>query len=269
MKKEFEEMREEGLDRKDIAEDEDVVTEVDKKMTKIVNNFFSNQEENYHLVSEEMNKDGRSEGSEQETEYTVIFDEIDGTANMRDYAGPFGPIIAIAKGKNPEFNDVVAAGFFEITRQVYYHAYRNEGAYRNKGLEGEEKSINSGKQEKLEVDTGLLVDQAMLSKRPDIAEEAWRSWCNDFGCQGHNFALVAEGVRDACITGGHGLLKNKNTAEELAAMYLIVGEANGVVVDWKGEEISERQIGLEEGLNHDIVAASTRNLAENICNNIV
>jgi fructose-1,6-bisphosphatase/inositol monophosphatase family enzyme len=268
MEKEFKEMRADGLDREDISEGKDIVTEVDRRMTDIVTSFFLEKEEKYQLASEELSKDDRSEGSE-EPDYTVVFDEIDGTANMKDYAGPFGPIVGIAEGSDPDFEDVVAAGFLELTREVFYHAYLGEGAYRRIGVNGEDGKISSSDSEELEVDTGLLVDQAMFSKKPEISEGAWESWCNDFGCQGHHYGLVAEGSREAFMTGGYGLLKQKNTAEELAGMYLLVTEAGGAVTDWNTRDISGEKIGMEEGLNHDVVAASTRELAEKICGKIL
>ncbi|MFB6242144.1 MAG: inositol monophosphatase [Candidatus Nanosalina sp.] len=268
MLEEFREIRGEGLDSKDVSDGKDIVTEVDHRMTDIVTSFFSERDEEYLLASEEMNKDGRSEASG-DADYTVIFDEIDGTANMKDYAGPYGPIVGIAEGSEPSFDDVVAAGFLELTRGVFYHAYLGEGSYRRNGIDGEDEKIRVSSAEDLEIDTGLLVDQAMFSKKPDIAEGAWQSWCNDFGCQGHHYALVAEGSRDACITGGYGLLKDKNTAEELAGMYLLVSEADGVVTDWNGRELGENEIGMKKGLNHNIVAASSRQLAENICDKVL
>jgi len=268
IKNEFEEMRDKGLDRKDVAEDKDVVTEVDQRITEIVVDFFEDRDNRYRLESEEMKKEDSIHGTDN-PDYTVIFDEIDGTANMRDYAGPYGPIIAIAEGPDPVFNDIIASGFYEMTREAYYHAYQDSGAFRRHGMNGSDLKIESGSAEKLEIDTGLLIDQAMLSKKTEIAENAWKSWCNDFGSQGHHYALIAEGVREGFITGGHGLMKDKNTAEELAGMYLIVREADGIVVDWNAENIGENKIGMKEGLTHDVIVASTDRLAENICQEIL
>ena len=268
MKNEFEEMRDQGLDRKDISGDGDVVTKVDQKMTEIVVSFFEKQEKEYRLESEEMKKEGSTQGSDN-PDYTVIFDEIDGTGNMRDYAGPYGPIVAIAEGSEPAFNDVIASGFYEMTRNIFYHAYRGIGAFKRHGMSGEDQVIESSSGETLEIDTGLLIDQAMLSKKPGIAVNAWQSWCNDFGSQGHHYALIAEGVREGFMTGGHGLMKDKNTAEELAGMYLIAKEADASIVDWKAESIENNKIGMGEELNHNIIVASTDKLAENISQKIL
>lgn len=261
----------EGEDEKNIAED-DVVTKVDTEMTELIISFFKDQEGSYELQSEEMAKE-RMEASEGETDYTVVFDEIDGTHHLIEKNGPYGPIVGIAKGQNPEFGDIVAAGYLNLASGKLYHAYRGEGAYIDTGNPGKNQSLSTSGKKELERGgkTSLLIDQGMLGKKPSIAREAWKHWCNDYGSQGQHYALVAKGDRDVFITGGHSYLESKpvNSPEEAAGMYLLVEEAGGKVTDWDGETVEEEKIGMKDKKNHDIIAAATPKLARETAEKII
>lgn len=101
----YSEMVSDKANRENIAEG-DIVTRIDKKMTDVVTDFFPSLEPEFAVQSEELSKSGE-EVSAENPDYTVIFDEIDGTHNMRDQVGSFGPIVAVAEGKDPVFRDVV------------------------------------------------------------------------------------------------------------------------------------------------------------------
>lgn len=109
----------------------------------------------------------------------------------------------------------------------------------------------------------------MLGKAAEIAESAWKYHCNDLGSQGEQFALVAEGKRDVFITGGRSYIKEKNTAEELAGMYLIVEEAGGSVTDWKGDSIAENDIGMKQKKSHNVLATASKELARKMSEEII
>lgn len=265
----YRKMHSEGKHKQNLVEG-DIVTAIDTEITRVAQEYFTNLDQNYLIESEELAKSDEITESG-EYNYTVIIDEIDGTHNMRDETGAYGPIIAIAEGLNPTFNDVICAGYMNLSKNIFYEAYRSKGAYKTNLDTEESESIQTSGRTSLEGEEvlALLLDQAMLGKEPKIAEEAWQYWCNDFGSMGQHFALVSEGVRDGFISGGHGYIKDKNTAEELAGMYLLVKESEGCTMNWNGTEIGSRKIGMKDGKNHDIVAAATRELAEEIVEDIL
>lgn len=260
-KSEFEEISENNGHRKDISKTAETITEVDERMTDVIIEAFKKRDEKFNFVSEELKKDEGLEAGE--ADYTVIFDEIDGTGNMKNNRGPFGPIVGVAKGSEPNFGDVIASIFYDLKNDVLYEAYKDEGAYMNSKII---KPSNSFPEEKAAVRG--LVDQAMISNRPELAEPLWRYHCKDFGSMGFNLALVASGRADFFITGGHSHLKDANTAEEIGPLYLILNEAGAVMVDWDAKGIGNEKVGMADGRSHDIIAASSQKLAENISDEI-
>jgi fructose-1,6-bisphosphatase/inositol monophosphatase family enzyme len=138
---------------------------------------------------------------------------------------------------------------------------------------GERKDLEASDQKELGTgaDTKILLQQGFLAGYPEIASEAWKRWCADYGSQARHYSMIAAGKRDIYITGGHSTIdaKPENTAEEAAGMYLLVKEAGGAVTDWKGEEVGERKIGMAEERNHDIIAAGTEELAMRTAEEII
>lgn len=260
-KQEFEELSKDGGHMKDISKTAETVTEVDERMTDLIIEAFKRRSETFNFASEELKKQRELEVDK--ADYTVVFDEIDGTGNMKNNRGPFGPIVGIAEGQEPEFGDIIASIFYDFRNDVFYEAYRGEGAY----MDSKEIESSDSFPENRAAVRGLA-DQAMLGTRPELAEPLWRYHCKDFGSMGFNLALVASGRADFFITGGHSHLKDANTAEEIGPLYLLLKEAGAVVTDWKAEDIAENKIGMAENKSHDIIAAATQKLAENISDEI-
>jgi fructose-1,6-bisphosphatase/inositol monophosphatase family enzyme len=260
--KQYEEMSESGEIRKDISRSSEVVTELDRRMTDLIIREFEERDETFLFVSEEMKKNS-SRKEESDPDYTVIFDEIDGTANMKNDRGPFGPIVGIAKGSDPEFNDVKASMFYDLRNNDFYEAYKDEGVFLNS-----EKVESADKVPEEKSKVKGLVDQAMLGSNYELAEPLWKYHCKDFGSMGYNLVLVGTDRADFMVTGGHGYVKDENTAEEIAPLYLFLEESGAAMTDWKGENIGEKSIGMSEGLSHDVIAASTQDFAEEIAEDI-
>lgn len=272
----YQKLREKGVDQENLVEN-DIVTAVDHAMTELITDFFKDFDTNstFSFVSEEMNKSNLNRET-LDADYTILFDEVDGTAKMRRRTGSFGPIVAVAKGEDPRFQDIVAAGFLDLAENELYEATRDGGAFHIRGFTGENpvrKRIETSQRSTIDGKylMGLLLDQPMLGKVPEIASKAWQYPCNDFGVQARHYSWVADGTWDAFITGGHSHMPEKdcNTGEELAGLQLIVKEAGGEVVDWDGNPIDEKRIGLLDGVNHDVVAAATAELAVEVAEDIV
>jgi fructose-1,6-bisphosphatase/inositol monophosphatase family enzyme len=261
-REEYERLSEKGKESEDIGEGVETVTEVDERMTDVIIEAFQERSEDFGFQSEELKKES-SEEEESDPDYTVIFDEIDGTANMKNDRGPFGPIVGIAEGSEPEFKDIEASMFYDLRNNDFYEAYKDEGAFLNS-----EKLESADKVPEEKSKARGLLDQAMLGSNYELAEPLWKYPCKDFGSMGYHLVLVGTDRADFMVTGGHGYVKDENTAEEIAPLYLFLQEAGAVMTDWKGENIGEKSIGMSEGLSHDVIAASTQGFAEEIAEDI-
>jgi fructose-1,6-bisphosphatase/inositol monophosphatase family enzyme len=250
-----------GGHKEDVSDSAEAITEVDERMTEVIMDAFRARPEKFSFESEELKK--KSENLVVSGDYTVVFDEIDGTGNMKNERGPFGPVIGIAEGDDPVFDDVVAAIFYDLKNDSLYEAYSGAGAYRD----GEEIGVAETIPEE-DIAVRGLVDQAMLGKKPEIAESMWRYHCKDLGSMAFNIALVASDRADFLVTGGHGYVKENNTAEEIGPLYLLVKEAGGEIVDWEGEDIGGTEIGMDRNKSHDVVVAPNQEFAERLTDEI-
>lgn len=251
LEEEYQSLYGEGAHKKDISDKSEVVTEVDRRMTDLIKSEFRQRNEKFSFASEEMDS---GEG-ERNPDYTVIFDEIDGTGNMKNSRGPFGPVIGVAEGENPRFQDVLACIFYDFRNGVLYEAYEGEGAF----MSGE--GIESGSQTSLvREETSIMLDQVMLARKPEMAK-LWKYYPKDYASTAFHISLVSSGRAEVFITGSHGYLKEGNTAEEIGPLYLLVNEAGGAVLNWEGEKIADERIGMYTRSDHDYVAAATEELA--------
>ena len=258
---EYQRIADTGGHKEDVSDSAEAITEVDERMTEVIMDAFRARPEKFSFESEELKK--KSENLVVSGDYTVVFDEIDGTGNMKNERGPFGPVIGIAEGDDPVFDDVVAAIFYDLKNDSLYEAYSGAGAYRD----GEEIEVAETIPEE-DIAVRGLVDQAMLGKKPEIAESMWGYHCKDLGSMAFNIALVASDRADFLVTGGHGYVKENNTAEEIGPLYLLVKEAGGEIVDWEGEDIGGKEIGMDRNKSHDVVVAPNQEFAERLADEI-
>lgn len=240
----------------------DFATKIEKQILEDIEGFFSNREQVFDIQLEENLENFDRPDS---PDYTVILDSMDGSHHLIEGEGSFGPIIGIADCEDPNFDDVIGSGFLNLNSSKKYFAIKGEGCYKISNDSRE--TIETSEKENIEtgINTKILLQQGFLANYPEIAEHAWRHWCNDYGSQGQHFAMIADGRRDLFISGGHSKLEAKpvNSPEELAGMYLILKEAGGAVTDWNGKTIAENKIGMRKNHNHDIIAASSEEIAVN------
>lgn len=248
----------------------DFSTEADVRLSESVQEYFDAQPETYTVLSEESDPD-----TDATSEWTVIVDEIDGTANMMNGGDvPFGPIIAISPATDPRFEDVVAMGFLALPSGQLYEAYDGQGASLTEGwitsddaTEESTRPLETSSRTAIEMGDPpqILVDQYMLSGRPELAELCWTiGYPGDFRSWAFHMALVARGSYDLAITGDHCELhaEKRATAEELAGGYLLVEEAGGTITTWAGDSLGPELIGMVDTRTFDTIVASTEELAE-------
>lgn len=202
--------------------------------------------------------------------YSVIFDGIDGTWNYAHGRGmlPYGTVLGVFGDADPAFRDCLAAGFLEFTSGNLYYAARGCGARVIDGFaRGGDKATQiktSGKQE-INGPLNIAPDLYMLgSTAPAFVKLSSEShWLKDFACSGAQIALIADGSLDIFITADNCANRNKRkTGEELGPGYLLVKEAGGAVLDWRGEDIGPAKIGLAERKGFDVVVAATEELGQ-------
>lgn len=250
--------------------DKDFLTRIDIETEELIEEFFRSQDGSFILQSEETPE---FDENPKQGDYTVIFDSIDASHHLIEGEGSSGPVVGIAEGKDPCFKDIVAAGFLDLNYSRKHTAVKGKGSHTTDLETGERAEINASGREELGVgaETKILLQQGFLSEYPEIAREAWKRWCADYGSQARHYAMVASGKRDIYITGGHSQIDAKpaNTPEEAAGMYLLVKEAGGSITDWEGNRIEDREIGMDKEKNHDLIAAGTRKLAEKTAEEII
>ena len=97
----------------------------------------------------------------QNTAYSAVGDEIDGTYNFHSGLGmlPCGSVIGIAASRNPRFCDFLCCGFLEFNSGNLFHAVKGKGAY---VIEGWAKGGKASRQ--LETSGKEYIRSAILSK---------------------------------------------------------------------------------------------------------
>jgi fructose-1,6-bisphosphatase/inositol monophosphatase family enzyme len=268
---EFEQMKEEEKHQTEAANGKDELsTPIDQAMTDFFHPYFDKQPDSYNILSEEESHNNPQE-IDPDADYTVILDEIDGTANMQRETSHYGPLLGIAEESDPAFNNIIAMGFLDLQTGDLYEAYKDGGAYRTRkwgrGNRQTEQIQTSGRTTLGGKEpASILLDQYMLGDRSELAELWQQGPCRDYGCTGKHLALVADGSDDVMITGDHcSFYESKHeTAEELGSGYLLITEAGGVITDWDGNDIGEETIRLHEEKSFNVIAAATEELADEL-----
>lgn len=219
------------------------------------------------IYSEEM---GRMEAGIK-PEHSCVYDDIDGTLNSRDGYGmlPHGSIIGIFNRSIPRFKDCLASGFLEFNSGNLFYAERGNGVHFVKEWASggsEEKQVKTSGRTTMEGQTPLRIvpDLYMLG---DLGQHfvryGDRAWLRDFGSSATHLILVASGALDIFIIGDNCYNPQKRrTGEELGPGYLQVTEAGGAVLDWNGNDIGEKEIGIDKKKTFHAVIAATEDLGK-------
>ncbi|MDY6769067.1 MAG: hypothetical protein SVW02_03090 [Candidatus Nanohaloarchaea archaeon] len=205
----------------------------------------------------------------------AIVDPLDGSMNQAQQVGPAGPVVAIAEGGDPCFDDVVGMGYLDIHSGAFVEAYRGEGAYRYSEYDGGEAgrgepttTTGVSSCDNLDHTSSLLADVFMLEGGSGVIGELWKiQKIEDSRCLIDMVKRVAVGENDIMATGDYCEASpgKQKTGEELAAGYRLLIEAGGAMIGPDGEEIGNKTIGMDEGRTFDlVVGAASRSLAEEV-----
>ena len=209
--------RQEVADQKTV----DISTAGDRAVSELLTKFFRQTGMPAVVLSEESGEVRLSA----RPEYTVVFDDIDGTDNFYRGDGilPYCTVIAILQGITPTFGDTLAAGIVEHRSGTLWLAQRGGGTTVN-GV-----PAHASGRRILDRRTLVAVDHyASESDMPRLDAIHRAAWVKDFGSAGMHLAAVSSGIFDGYVT-------TRQKGHEIAAGYLLILEAGGCVTDFSGK----------------------------------
>jgi len=200
-----------------------------KKIDLVAENAIIQTLENYDvsctLISEET---GTKKIGPKPSEFYVTADPIDGTTNaLRGL-----PFIAtsIATSETPHLHEVETALVSDIFHNITYTAKRHQGAFRN------EKKIKPSLITSLEkavvgVDFNTVRFEKLATRLMPVLQKSRH--LRHLGANALELCYVADGTTDAFID-----LRGKLRVTDIAAAYLILLEAGGIMVTPEGTELN-------------------------------
>jgi len=179
----------------------------------------------FTLVSEEA---GIKEIGKKPKAYYVTADPIDGTTNLSRGLPFYATSIAISN--KPELADVKAGMVVDLHNDVTYTAFLGKGAYRN-GERIETSKIKSLDEAVVGVDFNAYKIKVDVLTVAALIENIKHT--RHFGANAPEVCFVAAGLTDAFID-----LRRKIRTTDVAASFLIVKEAGGIVTDQHNKPIN-------------------------------
>jgi myo-inositol-1(or 4)-monophosphatase len=179
----------------------------------------------FTLVSEEA---GIKEIGEKPKSFYITADPIDGTTNLTRGLPFYATSIAISQ--KPELADVRAGMVVDLHNDVAYTAFLGKGAYRN-DERIETSKITSLEEAVVGVDFNAYKTKVDMSTIAALIKNIKHT--RHFGANAPEVCFVAAGITDAFID-----LRKKIRTTDIAASFLILKEAGGVVTDQNNKPIN-------------------------------
>ena len=224
----------------------DVMKKIDLAAEKALINTLQDLDVSCTIISEES---GVKKLGSRPTDYYVTTDPVDGTTNaVRGL-----PFIAtsIAVSKTLHLKDVDAALVSDLFHDITYTAKRGCGAFKN-GKDVQTSSTST--LEKAVVGIDLSVVRKKESVIPLMSLLQKIKHFRHLGANALELCYVADGTIDAFID-----LRGRTRTTDIAAAYLIITEAGGIMVTPKGEELNAR---LNATQRVSFIAAANKKLHE-------
>jgi myo-inositol-1(or 4)-monophosphatase len=185
------------------------------------------------------------------SEYYVTTDPVDGTTNaVRGL--PFSANV-IAVSREPWLRDIETAVVTDIIHGTTYTAQKNKGAFKN------DERIKTSETSDLEdalvgVDLNTFKIEKLVTKLEGLFKRG--KHFRHFGANALDICYVADGSTDAFID-----IRGKLRVTDMAASYLILREAGGIMVSPEGEELNAP---LEPTQRLSFIAAANNRIYEAI-----
>ncbi len=203
----------------------DVMKKIDLAAEKALTDTLEDQGVSYTLISEEA---GIRKIGAKPQEFYVTVDPVDGTTNAIRGLPFMATSVAVSKAPNLQAIDVAMVS--DLFHNVTYIAKRGCGAFRN------EKKISPSKTSSLEeavigIDLNMFKIKGIAPSLVPVLEEARH--IRHLGANALEICYVADGTTDAFID-----IREKLRTTDIAAAYLILREAGGIMVTPKGTDLS-------------------------------
>jgi len=195
------------------------------------------------LISEEIGTKGI--GSNPSSFYLTT-DPLDGTTNAVRGA-PF-MAISLAVSKRPYLKDVETALVCDPVHDITYTAERGEGAFRNHERIQSSSTTSLEEEAVVGVDFNTLKMRELMPRLIPLLEKT--KHLRHFGADALEICYVADGTTDAFID-----IRGKLRVTDIAAAYLILREAGGIMVAPEGNELN---VALDATQRVAFIAAANR-----------
>ena len=203
----------------------DTSKKIDLAAEKALIDCLSEHEISCTLVSEEA---GIQKIGSEPSEFYVTTDPVDGTTNaVRGL--PFSATV-IAVSREPWLRDVETAIVTDIVHDIAYTAQKNGGAFRN-GKRIKTSETSDLEEALIGVDLNTFKIEELVTKLEGLFKRG--KHFRHFGANALDICYVADGSTDAFID-----IRGKLRVTDMAASYLILREAGGIMVSPEGEELN-------------------------------
>ncbi len=222
----------------------DVIKKIDLAAENALIQTLQDHEVSCTLISEEAGT--RKIGSNPSSFYLTV-DPLDGTTNAVRGA-PF-MAISLAVSKRPHLRDVKTALVSDPIHDVTYTAERGKGAFRNR--ERIQPSLTTSLEEAvIGVDFNTLKIRKLMPRLIPLLEKT--KHLRHFGADALELCYAADGKTDAFID-----IRGKLRVTDIAAAYLILREAGGIMVTPEGNELD---VALDATQRVAFVAAANKTI---------
>lgn len=261
-----------NAEKEQIEDSVDIKTKADVDSGKVILNFLKEAEIPCILFSEE--NEPQIIGDNQEI--SIVLDDLDGTFNYKTGLGetPCGPCIAVFEGKEPIFNRCLASGFVHLGKENFYlfngeKTLFCENYFNRSELNPKWKVAHTSGRKSLRegANPNVLIDFYMLDTiGAEVLTALSPVWSGDYRSSAYHMALLARGGADVLVYGDNCLLnkKKKKTGEEFATGYAMIKATGGVMVDWRGNDIGDQEVGMREKKTYHLIVAATPELAREV-----
>jgi len=203
----------------------DIMKKIDLIAEKALIDVLEKHEVSCTLISEET---GTKKIGPQPSEFYITTDPVDGTTNaVRGI--PF-MATAIAVSKAPYLKDVETALVSDLFHNVTYTAQRDQGAFRN-GKKIKPSQTSSLEEAVVGVDFNMFRLGELVARLEGVL--ARTKHLRHLGANALEICYVADGTTDAFID-----IRGKLRVTDIAASYLIIVEAGGIMVTPEGTELN-------------------------------
>jgi myo-inositol-1(or 4)-monophosphatase len=226
-----------------------IVTELDYEVEATISRIISSKYPGHSIIGEE--KGGVFTGSE----YTWVIDPLDGTSNYAAGIPWFGTLIALFRKDIP-----VAAGACLPYFKMYYYAEPGKGTFCN-GNPIHVSSESSLKNVLFAFSTDYSGDYTRTENEMAGLSRIIKNTRNIRSTNSLiDFCYVADGRFGGCIN-------HYTRIWDIAAPWLIIREAGGIMCDLEGKDI-QFELSMDNYNKNYSVMASSRNLAEELFNTL-